>query len=90
MFDCQTRDDEHDLDLPGNQVGYRRRSTAIRHVDHVDASHRFEQFAGDMCPVPMPADAMLILPGLVFAWAMNSGTDLAGTDGLTAMTVGGA
>src|SRR5262249_23310450 len=29
---------------------------------------------------------MLILPGLALAWAMNSGTVMAGTDGGTAMT----
>ena len=29
---------------------------------------------------------MLILPGLVFAYAMNSGTVFAGTDGLTTIT----
>jgi hypothetical protein len=41
----------------------------------------------DKCgPVPLPADAMLILPGLALAYAMNSETVLAGTDGLTAMT----
>jgi hypothetical protein len=36
----------------------------------------------------MPGDPKLILPGLAFAWAMNSGTVLAGTDGLTTMTKG--
>src|SRR5262249_18425098 len=36
----------------------------------------------------MPADAMLILPGLALAYAMNSGTVLAGTDGLTSKTNG--
>jgi hypothetical protein len=28
----------------------------------------------------MPGDPKLILPGLAFAWAMNSGSDLAGND----------
>ena len=37
---------------------------------------------------PIPADAMLILPGLALAKAMNSGTVLAGTDGFTSMTLG--
>jgi hypothetical protein len=37
---------------------------------------------------PIPADAMLILPGLALAYAMNSGTVLAGTDGCTSMTRG--
>ena len=36
----------------------------------------------------MPPDAILILPGLALACAMNSGTVLAGTDGLTTITRG--
>src|SRR5215831_12701568 len=39
-------------------------------------------------PEPMPADAILILPGLALAWVMNSGTVLTGTDGFTSMTKG--
>src|SRR5271167_3320349 len=38
--------------------------------------------------VPIPADAILILPRLALAYAMNSGTVLAGNDGLTTMTSG--
>jgi hypothetical protein len=38
--------------------------------------------------VPLPEDAKLILPGLLFARAMNSATDFAGTEGLTSMTFG--
>ena len=34
----------------------------------------------------MPGDAKLILPGLALAYAVNSGTVLAGTDGFTTMT----
>src|SRR5262249_38828039 len=34
------------------------------------------------CGPPMPAEAMLILPGLALAYAMNSGTVFAGNDGL--------
>src|SRR3982074_1649187 len=40
------------------------------------------------CGLPMPGDAMLILPGLAFAWAMNSATVLAGNDGWTTRTFG--
>ena len=36
--------------------------------------------------LPLPADAMLILPGLALAYAMNSGTVLAGNEGWTSMT----
>ena len=38
--------------------------------------------------VPTPGDAMLILPGLALAKAMNSGTVLAGNAGTTTMTAG--
>src|SRR5262245_42361636 len=34
-------------------------------------------------PVPVPGDAMLSLRGLSLAYAINSGTDLARTDGFT-------
>jgi transposase len=33
-------------------LGERRRAPAIRHVDHVGASHHFEQFAVQMRPAP--------------------------------------
>jgi hypothetical protein len=35
----------------------------------------------------MPGDAMLILSGLVLAWAMNSGIVLAGNDRCTTTTL---
>ena len=38
--------------------------------------------------VPLPEDAKLILPGFAFASAMNSATDLAGTEGFTIITFG--
>jgi hypothetical protein len=38
--------------------------------------------------LPEPLVAMLILPGLALAKAMNSATVFAGTDGLTTMTSG--
>ena len=42
-----------------------------------------------MCgEVPMPGEAMLILPGLALAYFMNSGTVLAGNAGLTTITYG--
>ena len=34
---------------------------------------------------PLPLDPMLTLPALDFTWAMNSGTVLAGREGLTIM-----
>ena len=59
---------EHDLHLPAEQIGQRGRRAAIGHVDHVDAGHHLEQLAGHMVArPPMPADAMLILPGLALA-----------------------
>jgi hypothetical protein len=38
--------------------------------------------------VPLPDDAMLILPGLALQYAMNSATVLAGNDGVTSITLG--
>src|SRR5437879_7331673 len=38
--------------------------------------------------VPLPEAAKLSLPGLLFASAMNSATDFAGTEGFTIMTFG--
>ncbi len=38
--------------------------------------------------LPAPPVAMLILPGLALAYAMNSATVFAGTDGLTTITSG--
>ena len=58
---------EHDLHLPGDEIGHRRPRTTIGHVHHFDAGHHLEQLAGDMCVLPMPADPMLILPGLALA-----------------------
>src|SRR5262249_2195942 len=40
------------------------------------------------CGPPMPAEAMFSLPGLGLAYAMNSGTVLAGTEGCHSMTTG--
>src|SRR5262245_22161607 len=36
--------------------------------------------------LPAPADAIMMLRGLAFAYVMNSGTVLAGNEGLTSMT----
>ena len=59
---------EHDLHLSAEQIGERGRCAAIGHVHHVDAGHHLEQFAGHMgAELPLPADAMLILPGLALA-----------------------
>ena len=39
----------------------------IRDVNQIDAGHHFEQLAGNMLVAPLPADAILILPGLALA-----------------------
>ena len=45
----------------------RGRTAAIGHVNHFDTGHHLEQLAGHVAGVvPMPADAMLILPGVGF------------------------
>ncbi len=53
-------------------------------------SHRHRSQSGPQTRValPMPADAMLILPGLALAKAINSGTVLAGNDEFTTTTRG--
>src|SRR6516165_4088070 len=79
---------EHDLHLSGKQIDKRGARAAIRHVHEVDTSHHFEEFAGDMLRSPVTTRAMLILPGLALAYAMNSGTVLAGTDGWISITLG--
>ena len=38
--------------------------------------------------VPVPDEANVILPGFALAWAMNSGTDLAGEEFGTTMRLG--
>ena len=40
--------------------------------------------------MPLPLDAMLTLPGLAFAYRMNSGTELTGSFGLITITFGTA
>ena len=62
-----TGSEQMNLHLSAEQIGQRGRVAAIGHVDHVDAGHHLEQLAGDMGRRPMPADAMLILPGLALA-----------------------
>ncbi len=42
------QDIEVDLHLPGEQIGHRRRPSAIRYVDHADAGHHLEQLARDV------------------------------------------
>jgi hypothetical protein len=67
ILDRRDNAGEHDLHLPGEQVGERRCLAAIRHVHYVDAGHHLKQLAENMASTPMPADAMLILPGLALA-----------------------
>ena len=59
---------KHDLHLSAEQVGKRGRRAAIRHMNHIDAGHHLEQLAGTCgAQIRLPADAMLILPGLALA-----------------------
>src|SRR5262245_63932591 len=37
---------EHDMHLSGNEIGQRQWRSPIRHMQHVDAGHHFEQLAG--------------------------------------------
>ena len=68
MLERRRHGAEVDLHLSAEQISQRRRLAAIWHVDHVDAGHHLEQLAGHMGHrVPLPGDAMLILPGLALA-----------------------
>ena len=55
---------ELDLHLSTEQVCKPKPVAAKRHVDQIDAGHHLEQFAGQMRPFPVPAEPMLIFPGL--------------------------
>jgi hypothetical protein len=44
---------ERDLQLSAEQIGQGGTRAAIRHMDHVEASHHFEQFAGEMRSAPV-------------------------------------
>jgi hypothetical protein len=39
---------EHDIDAAGDHVIQRRRATPVRHVLHLDAGDRLEQFGDQM------------------------------------------
>src|SRR5262245_5983537 len=88
MFDCHRQSHETDLHLSSDQISHHLTSTTIGHVSHVDTRHHLEQLAGDMGELPLPGDAIVTLPGLAFAKAMNSGTVLAGNDGCTTRNSG--
>jgi hypothetical protein len=36
------------MHLPADDIGESERADAIRHVHHVDAGHRIEQFSGEV------------------------------------------
>jgi hypothetical protein len=46
--------DEHQVDLPAEQIGERRRRSLVRHVQKVDAGHQLELLA---CEMERRADA---------------------------------
>ena len=58
---------EHYVHLAGEKIGKRRCVATIRHMDQVDAGHHLEQLAARWLRFPVPAEAMLILPGLALA-----------------------
>jgi hypothetical protein len=56
------------LDLPTEKVGDRRHIAAIGHMNHVDAPVIIlNNSPATWFVVPVPDDAMLILPGLALA-----------------------
>ena len=86
VFDRRRRRGERHLHLSVEQVIQCRGDAAIGHVNQVDAGRDFEQLADQMVAAANTGEPKLILLGLALAYAMNSGTDLAGTDGFTTMT----
>ena len=72
---------KRDLGFVGHQRGKGRRGTTIRDMNHLHARHLLEHLAAEMLQGPFPAEAMLILPGLALAYAMDSGMVLAGMMG---------
>ena len=75
------------MDFACHQCGECRGRAAIGYVHCVYTGRHSEQLpslVGERFPVPL--EARLIFPGLAFAYAMNSATELIGNDGLTSRT----
>jgi hypothetical protein len=59
---------EHRSIPPAEQIGHRRTSAAIRHVQHLDAGHLGKQLRPERCEAePAPDEPNDSLPGLAFA-----------------------
>ena len=67
LFDQRRDGVDHALDAAAEQIGLRGSGAAIRHVNQIDAGHHLEQFERQVRRLPLPVDAMLILPGLALA-----------------------
>jgi hypothetical protein len=55
------------LQVPSQQIGKGGGVAAVRHMQHVDACHQFEQLAAEMRRGSDPDEPMVTLPGLAFA-----------------------
>src|SRR5262249_27290643 len=75
---------KHDLHLSCEQVGHP--TAAIRDMKHVNAGLRHEQFARDVAQGPGAERGHVDLARIGLGMAINSGTVLAGRDGVTAIT----
>jgi hypothetical protein len=64
MYSIDSHGVEHHLYLSAHEIGHRRRSTAIRHMDHVDPGHHLEQLARDMAGGAVAARAHVDLAGI--------------------------
>src|SRR5262249_54796781 len=77
---------KHYWNLPGEKVGKRRPAASVRYMLHVHASHGLEQLAVDMLRASGTTGRHVNLAGIRLAYAMNSGSVLAGNDGWTTKT----
>ena len=78
---------EHDLHLSANEIGEGGAAPRYGTWTKSTPATILNSSPATWTEVPMPAEPMLILPGLAFAYATNSGTVLAGKDGLTTITL---
>ena len=86
MYSIEMDMAEHDLHLPADQVGKRRRRAAIGHVHHVDAGHHLEQLAGDMDAAAVAGRRHVDLARIGLGIGDELGNGLGWNDGFTSMT----
>ena len=58
---------EGGLDLPAEEIDQHGAGTTIGHMDHFDAGHHLEQFAGEVAAGASAERGEIELPGLALA-----------------------